>query len=110
MQYLPDTWNFDYGRLLSRKATASGAFRNASAACSSSHLGHVLWIASGQTYTISTFAGGGLPVNIPGTSASLGLEYGLAVDSAGNAFIAIQDQDTVLRLDGKTGLVSDSLR
>ena len=28
-------------------------------------------IASGQTYTISTFAGGGLPVNIPGTSASL---------------------------------------
>ena len=27
--------------------------------------------ASGQTYTISTFAGGGLPVNIPGTTASL---------------------------------------
>ena len=28
--------------------------------------------AFGQTYTIHTFAGGGLPVNIPGTSASLG--------------------------------------
>ena len=25
----------------------------------------------GQTYTITTFAGGGLPVNIPGTSASV---------------------------------------
>jgi hypothetical protein len=28
-------------------------------------------IASGQTYTISTFAGGSLPVNIPGTSAGI---------------------------------------
>jgi len=28
------------------------------------------WTASGQTYGISTFAGGGLPTNIPGTSAS----------------------------------------
>jgi len=31
--------------------------------------------AWGQTYTISTFAGGGLPVNIPGTSASLATTY-----------------------------------
>jgi len=30
------------------------------------------WPASGQTYTISTFAGGALPAGIPGTSASLG--------------------------------------
>ena len=29
------------------------------------------WIAYGQTYTISTVAGGALPVNIQGTSASL---------------------------------------
>jgi hypothetical protein len=70
------------------------------------------WSVSGQTYTISTFAGGGLPVNILGTSASLGNgatvaggglslgddgpatsaglgpPLGVAADSAGNLYIA----------------------
>jgi hypothetical protein len=37
----------------------------------------------GQTYTISTFAGGGLPANIAGTSASLRYPASVAVDGAG---------------------------
>jgi uncharacterized protein (TIGR03437 family) len=59
--------------------------------------------AWGQTYTISTFAGGGLPVNIPGTSASLGYDVPryIAADHAGNVFFV--DQNTVLRLDATTG-------
>jgi sugar lactone lactonase YvrE len=64
------------------------------------------WIASGQTYTISTFAGGALAVNIPGTSVSLApnaLQY-LAADRAGNLFFV--EQNTVLRLDGTTGILT----
>ena len=64
------------------------------------------WSAWGQTYTISTFAGGALPVNIPGTSASLGPfppQY-IAADRAGNVFFA--NQSTVLRLDARTGLLT----
>jgi hypothetical protein len=37
----------------------------------------------GQTYTIKTAAGGGLPVNIPGTSSSLGRIDGVAPDRSG---------------------------
>ena len=59
-----------------------------------------------QTYTISTLAGGGLPVNIPGTSASLG--YGapgyIAADRAGNVFYAAQN--SVMRLDATTGVLT----
>ncbi len=60
----------------------------------------------GQTYTISTFAGGGLPVNLPGTSAGLGFVGGVAVDSAGNVFITTYVYNVVLRLDAKTGVLS----
>jgi uncharacterized protein (TIGR03437 family) len=62
--------------------------------------------AWGQTYTISTFAGGGLPVGIPGTSASLaaGSTQCIAVDRAGNLFFV--DQSSVLRLDAATGLLT----
>ncbi len=59
-----------------------------------------------QTYTISTFAGGGLPVNVSGTSASLGYaapRY-IAADHAGNVFFV--DQDSVLRLDATTGVLT----
>ena len=61
--------------------------------------------AWGQTYTIATFAGGGLPVNIPGTSASLGYDVpqSIAADRAGNVFFV--DQDSVLRLDATTGVL-----
>src|SRR5580692_3187939 len=63
------------------------------------------WSASAQTYTISTFAGGGLPVNIPGTSPSLGpqLPQYVAADPAGNVFFVYQN--IVLRLDAVTGIL-----
>jgi len=64
------------------------------------------WSAWGQTYTISTFAGGVTAVNVPGTSASLG--YGsptyITADSRGNVFFV--DQSIVLRLDGATGVLT----
>jgi uncharacterized protein (TIGR03437 family) len=63
--------------------------------------------AWGQTYTISTFAGGGLSVNIPGTSANLCLDGswgGIAADRAGNLFFACQQ--SVLRLDSTTGILT----
>jgi uncharacterized protein (TIGR03437 family) len=60
-------------------------------------------IASGQTYTISTFAGGALPVSISGTSASLSPGY-VAADPAGNLFFV--DRNTVLRLDATTGILT----
>jgi uncharacterized protein (TIGR03437 family) len=63
--------------------------------------------AWGQTYTIATFAGGGLPVNIPGTSANLCLDGswgGIATDRAGNLFFACQQ--SVLRLDSTTGILT----
>ena len=61
--------------------------------------------AFSQTYTISTFAGGGLPVNGPAASASIGYVSGLAVDSAGNVFMA-SGLNSVLRLDVMTGLLT----
>ena len=62
--------------------------------------------ASAQTYTISTIAGGALPVNIAGTSASLDSDVPLVTtaDKAGNVFFV--DQSTVLRLDAATGLLT----
>src|SRR5260370_9364985 len=59
--------------------------------------------ALAQTYTISTFAGGALPVNIGATSASLGSIYGIAADRTGNVFLSLGDYDLVLRLDAVTG-------
>src|SRR5207253_1315055 len=66
-----------------------------------------------QTYTISTYAGGGLPVNIPGTSANLIYGDGpiagppvasVALDGAGNVFFTTGN--VVLRLDASTGLLT----
>jgi len=63
--------------------------------------------AFGQTYTIDTIAGGGLPVNVPGTSAGIGsASGGIAVDSAGNVFFVAQDYNTVLRLDAASGVLT----
>src|SRR5215469_11203228 len=62
-------------------------------------------LALGQTYTISTLAGGGPPVNIPGTSARLGGDLNaVQVDRAGNLLISAQN--TILRLDARTGFLS----
>jgi uncharacterized protein (TIGR03437 family) len=63
------------------------------------------WTAFGQTYTISTFAGGGLPVNVRGTSAGLYGPQSVAVDKLGNVFFADQNND-VLRLDATTGVLT----
>src|ERR1035441_4437092 len=60
--------------------------------------------AFGQTYTINTFAGGGLPVNIPGTYASLS-PGPAAMDGARNLFFAAQNH-IVLRLDATTGVLT----
>ncbi len=62
------------------------------------------WTVPAQTYTISTFAGGGLPVNIPGPSASLYGPRSVAVDKAGNVFFV--DGNTVLRMDATTGILT----
>src|SRR5271168_3976395 len=59
--------------------------------------------ASFSAYTISTFAGGALPVNISGTSASLSPGY-IAADPAGNLFFV--NQNTVLRLDATTRVLT----
>jgi len=72
-------------------------------------LNFVFWIAAlplfGQNYTISTFAGGGMPNHIPGTSAGLvGAPQALASDSAGNLFFLYQN--SVLRLDAKTNMLT----
>src|SRR5260370_37604005 len=57
-----------------------------------------------QSYTISTFAGGGLPVNIPGSSASLSALAGVAADAAGNIFFT--SNNTVLRLDAQSRILT----
>ena len=62
--------------------------------------------ASGQTYAISTFAGGLLPANSPATQTSIGVVNGVAVDSSGNVFLTSVELAAVLRLDVKTGLWS----
>lgn len=63
-------------------------------------------IASGQNYTISTFTGGEMPVNIPGTSASLYTPISVAVDKTGNVFFADINEHVVLRLDATTGVLT----
>ena len=60
--------------------------------------------ASAQPYAVSTFAGGGLPVNVPGTSASVDVPGSLAVDKAGNVFFT--GLSVVLRWDAATGVVT----
>lgn len=60
--------------------------------------------AAAQTYTITTFAGGGVPASLPGIATSLYGPRSVAVDESGNIYFA--DGQTILRLDAKTNLVS----
>jgi sugar lactone lactonase YvrE len=63
--------------------------------------------AFGQSYTISTFAGGER-VNTAGTSTSV-WPRAIALDPAGNVFFVNQNvlpQNTVLRWDAVTGIVA----
>jgi uncharacterized protein (TIGR03437 family) len=64
------------------------------------------YTASGQTYTIETIAGGGIPDNIPGTAASLSRVTWVATDTAGNVFLTLPDHHVVLRLDAATGVLA----
>src|ERR1039457_1876868 len=61
-------------------------------------------LADSQTYNIATFAGGGMPVNIPATTASLLEPFTIAADQAGNAFLV--SGNTVLRWDAVKGVMT----
>ena len=60
--------------------------------------------ATSQTYNIATFAGGGIPVNIPATSASIYAPFTIAADQAGNVFLV--NGNTVLRWDKAKGVMT----
>jgi uncharacterized protein (TIGR03437 family) len=62
--------------------------------------------AQAQTYTLKTFAGGGLPENVAGANASLSAVSGMAIDREGNLFLALGDYNIVLRLDANTGVLT----
>jgi hypothetical protein len=57
----------------------------------------------GQDYTIQTIAGGGW--DIPGVSANLSSLQGVAIDRAGNLFMALSAYSVVVRMD-TTGQLS----
>ena len=60
----------------------------------------------GQDYTIQTIAGGGW--DIPGVSANLSSLQGVAIDRAGNLFMALSAYSVVVRMDttGQLSLVA----
>ena len=62
--------------------------------------------ASAQTYTIKTFACGALPENVAGTYTSLSAISGMAIDHAGNLYLALGGYDVVLRLDAGTNVLT----
>lgn len=61
--------------------------------------------AIGQPYVISTYAGAGPPGAVANFSA-LGSINAVAVDSAGNLFLALPDYHMVVRRDASTGLLT----
>jgi uncharacterized protein (TIGR03437 family) len=62
--------------------------------------------AMAQTYTMKTFAGGALPVNVAGLSASLGEVNGMAVDGLGNVYLSLGDYNIVVRCAVDTGVLA----
>jgi len=62
--------------------------------------------AFAQNYTIQTVAGGGFPNAIPATSASLGEVDGVAVDAAGNIYIANGTYSVVTMVDASGNLTA----
>ncbi len=63
-------------------------------------------LAFGQTYTIQSVAGGGLPQNVSGLSVGLNGLTGVALDTSGNVFMTSLKHQGVLRLDGKCGMLT----
>src|ERR1700677_5174256 len=63
-------------------------------------------LVSGQTYTISTIAGGALPVNTAVISASLDSDVPLILTADRSENVFFVDQSTILRLDAVTGMLA----
>jgi len=59
-----------------------------------------------RAQTIFTYAGGGSDDGRPATEASLALPTGLALDAAGNLYVADSDNHRVRRVDRSTGVIS----
>ena len=62
--------------------------------------------ALSQNYTIQTFAGGGVPQGVAGTSASLGSVAGVATDASGNVYIVLKSYSAVVRMDATTRVLT----
>ena len=62
--------------------------------------------AQAQTYTVAAFAGGALPENVAGTSASLSTVGGMAIDHGGNVYLALGDYHVVLRMDAASSVLT----
>jgi hypothetical protein len=59
----------------------------------------------GQTFSIKTFAGGGLAANSP-LSVAIGVARAVAVDGVGNIFATSPAYSGVVRLDAQSGTLS----
>jgi len=66
----------------------------------------VAYGAFGQTYTINTIAGGGLPVNIPGGSASLSPVGAIAIDDGGDVYMTLPEYNVVVRRGALNGTLT----
>jgi uncharacterized protein (TIGR03437 family) len=62
--------------------------------------------AFAQIYTVKTFAGGALPENVAGLSASLGNIAGIAADTNANIYLSLSDYGIVVRSDANTGVLT----
>ena len=56
-------------------------------------------IVYARLYRVQTFAGGGLPQNIPASTANIGHPSAVATDGFGNVFIALTDYSIVVKVD-----------
>ncbi len=67
--------------------------------------GLTLYCAFGQTYAINTFAGGGLPTNVPATLVGVG-QTRVSADGTGALYIASLSLNVVYRLDPVAGTIT----
>ena len=60
-----------------------------------------------QNYTIQTFAGGAIPQNVQGNTASFGATVtGVALDAAGNLYISVPQYFIVVRMSAASGALT----
>jgi sugar lactone lactonase YvrE len=55
-------------------------------------------VVAQPSYTIQTFAGGALPINVPATSAAIGTPHAMASDTNGNIYIALAGYQIIVKL------------